>query len=137
MVVSFAEASVIPDHYFGEYCVTGFKTYRGGITTDEEAANYVGTKVIIAKDRYVSLGLELNNPVYQYVKSKRVSVEGEIPEKDSFFFGLYPDREYRWEIQVFEPDDLEYPFTRFEIISDGNYFETFDGHVYNIGVTCP
>ncbi|KAF7786159.1 hypothetical protein PRUB_a0636 [Pseudoalteromonas rubra] len=131
-----ANAIEIPKKYYGEYCISEVFKYRGGLTTEAEAKSWLGKNVSLSNTQYVGISKTIESPTYKYSKSPNKVVEGQVPGRTRLFWGVFPARTHLTQIDVFEPEDLVYPYTTFEIVNDNKFFELYDGYVYVLSKSC-
>ncbi|WOX06139.1 hypothetical protein [Microbulbifer pacificus] len=138
MLVSFNISAEEPfKDFFGEWCVVKMDTFRGSIIPEEEAKNWLGTKVLISKNEFSSLSSVIYNPIYKLtVENFADHEEGNIRQKDSVFYGVYPDRKLVKKIEVYENKDEEDPYTYIEIVNSNKIFELYDGYVFTYERSC-
>ncbi|WP_237055822.1 hypothetical protein [Microbulbifer sediminum] len=130
-----AEESI--EDFYGEWCVVEVETFRGGITPEEEARKWLKSAVLISESKFGSLSNEIENPVYKFViESFNEKEEGNIRQKDSVFYGVYPDRKIIKKIEVYENESEEYPYTYIEVVNSGKIFELYDGYVFTYERNC-
>lgn len=119
------------EHFFGTYSVEKVESYRGGLTSAEQAQRRIGETVFIDAERLASDFAAIENPRYIIACYPNAATEGEVPtQRWSNFYGLAVDRD---SIDVFmvyaEGDPENEPSYYFEIVEAG-LWELFDGWVY-------
>jgi len=125
------------EEFYGEWCVAEIETFRGGITSEVEARKWLKSSVLISENKFSSLSNEIESPVYKLsVENPREQAEGNIRQKDSVFYGVYPDRKIIRKIEVYENEKEEYPYTYIEIVNSEKIFELYDGYVFTYERNC-
>lgn len=119
------------EHYFGTYSVERVESYRGGLTSAEQAQQRIGEKVVIGTERLVSNFAAIDIPRYIIACYPNAAAEGEVPtQRWSNFYGLGVDRDSIDVLMVYAEGDPENePSYYFEIVEAG-LWELFDGWVY-------
>ena len=118
------------DNFFGDWCISSTERYRGGLTTESDAESKIGSKLTLSSELYRSFHRKIEFPILKLNSEKIEYTEGVVPEKNSLFYGVFPNRDKLDVIRVFEASDLENPWTELEIISKESLFELYDGFVY-------
>ncbi|QSX41873.1 hypothetical protein [Shewanella cyperi] len=116
--------------FFGDWCVNKVTKYRGGLTTESEAKSKIGSKLSISPEVYIDSEKKIENPILKFKSEQVVLGEGVVREKDSIFYGVYPDRKSKKVIEVYESLDENYPWSELELINNESFFELYDGYVY-------
>ena len=116
--------------FYGQWCAISAEKYRGGLTSESEAKARIGTKLTLTAQIYIEPDNTINSPVLKYVKEKIEHIEGVVPEKNSIFYGIYPNRSYIEAVQIYESEDENSLWNQLELIEKDTVIELYDGYVF-------
>lgn len=112
-------------NFYGVWIITNVERYRGGLTTEKEAKNYINKTITISKNSFVFLISSVSNPIYKYRKIDDKFEEGVVPQdRTSSFYGYKMERDIIHLFEVYDKDEL---YTNFEVISPSELLFMFDG----------
>jgi len=124
-----AKNQPLPNDYFGVYCVSNYKNYYGTLSSEKEAARFLGKKVVIGKKLYQGLGTKLESPYYE------IGVIDDWSKTSTVFHGLYEGRDKSIQLNIYPTEKKEENY-RVEIISKHLLIATFDGYLYELTPSC-
>lgn len=117
---------------YSKYVVVDALRYGGGLTTEEQAKNHIGSEMLFLKHNFLVRDISISNPKYKLVCEGH-SKEGDVPDKRrSYFYGFNASRQFTRVLDVYDPSDSTgYPYLNFEIV-DGQIWELYDGWLYKM-----
>ena len=129
-------ADVCPDlrpvaDLYAVYEVVAVEKYRGGLTSREQAAAFVGREVELSAVLF-RLGETTITPPWYEIRCHPVPREGEVTtDRWSNFYGHGTERRHIEVLDVFAADET-YPGYRFEVIGPRELWRLYDGWLYRL-----
>lgn len=113
-------------NFYGQWQIINIEKYRGGLTTEVEAKEYIGQSITIADNEFIFiLEGKVKRPIYKYKKINNKLPEGEVPmNKTTAFYGFKGDRDYVYLFEVYDSKEI---FINIEIITYDEIIIPFDG----------
>jgi len=128
---AYAGSSMKASSYFGTYLIHDIRNIGGSITSDSEAAKWIGKSVEIGTRKFSIRNIELLRPIYRMESIRIEKQEGNVIPKDlSIFWGVDTERTHVRRILVFEKASDRHAYEKIEVLDENSLIEIYDGRIY-------
>jgi len=116
--------------YYSNYIIFDVVSYGGGLTTESEANQWLGSEVVLNKSQFKIRDVVISNPTYKVLCYPQLEEGNVDTNRFSDFHGFAMDRKSIDVVEVYGKGDVPTePYLKLEIVK-GQVWDAHDGFMY-------